>query len=70
MSKSYTVTLEVSETHSLTVEIIEVEAKGEGDAINIAKKMYLDNDTRHLFIICHDDIDDQYVVDATAKEEE
>jgi hypothetical protein len=68
--KYYTVTLEVSETHSLTVEIVEVEAKGEGDAVNIAKKMYLNGSERHHFTICHDDVDDQYVVDATAKEDE
>jgi len=72
MSKYYTVTLEVSETHSLTVEIIEVEAKGEGDAVNIAKKMYLDGGGLfgEHFTICHDDVDDLYVVDATAKEDE
>jgi hypothetical protein len=66
--KYYTVTLEVSETHNLTVEIIEVEAKGEGDAANIARQMYLDG-SEH-FTLIHDDTDDRYVVGATAKEEE
>ena len=70
MSKSYTVTLEVSETHNLTLEIIEVEAKGEGDAANIARQMYLNGSERHHFTLIHDDTDDRYVVGATAKEEE
>ena len=68
MSKSYTVTLEVFETRVLTLEIIEVEAKSEGDAINIAKKMYLDG--THHFTLCNEDVDDQHIADATAKEEE
>ena len=68
MSKYYTVTLEVSETRILTLEIPEVEAKGEGDAVNIAKKMYLDGSDH--FTLCNEDVDDQYVIGATAKEDE
>ena len=66
--KYYTVTLEVSETHTRTLEIPEVDAKGEGDAVNIAKKMYLDGSDH--FTLCNEDVDDQYVVGATAKEDE
>jgi len=66
--KYYTVTLEVREMRTLTLEVIEVEAKGEEDAVNIAKKMYLDGSDH--FTLCNEDVDDQYVVGATAKEDE
>ena len=45
-----------------------MEAKGEGDAVNIAKKMYLDGSDH--FTLCNEDVDDQYVIGATAKEDE
>jgi len=72
MSKYYTVTLEVSETHNLTLEIPEIEAKSEGEAANIARQIYLNPGRleRQYIIPIHTDVDDKYVVDATAKEEE
>lgn len=69
-SKYYTVILEVSETHNRTLEIPEVEAKGEGDAANVARQMYLDGSEPHHFILIDEYVDDQYVVGATAKEDE
>lgn len=69
-SKYYTVILEVSETHTRTLEIPEVDAKGEGDAVNVAKKMYMAGRSSHHFILIDEYVDDQYVVGATAKEDE
>jgi len=68
MSKYYTVTLEVFETRVLTLEIIEVEAKDEGDAANIARQMYLDGS--HHFTLCNEDVDDRHIADTTVKEED
>ena len=68
--KNYTVTLEVCETCTLTLELPEIEAEDGAEACSLAKKMYLNGNSRHHFKLCTEDTDDQHVMFATAEEDE
>mgnify|MGYP003656632090 CR=1 FL=1 len=68
--KNYTVTLEVCETRTLTLEIPEIEAEDGAEACGLAKKMYLNGNSNHHFELCSEDTDDQHVMFSAAEEDE
>lgn len=66
---NYTVTLEIRETRYVTLELVDVEADSEEQAIEVARKTYKDTG-RMQFELQGEDIESDEVTDFHAEEDE
>jgi len=65
MANSYTVTLEVQQTRHIALELVEVEADTEEEAIEVARKAYQDTG-RTQFTLQFEEIGSEDITDAHA----